>query len=170
MSAHDEMEEFSKKEALAMKPVSVSVEVPLARDQIYDYIDVLGNHRSFTDHFLVDWSLTGPERGVGAGARVKVKRPGLTDDWLEMKVVAAERPWMSMEESLGAKGRRRTRGTYLLERLPGGGTRIVFEFTWLEAPLIERLAAPLTRSVVRRANSRSLHRLAEQLTEREERS
>ena len=152
-----------------MKPVSVSIEVPQPREEVYDYLDVLGNHCSFTDHFLVDWSLSGPERGVGARARMLVKGPGLGKDWLDMEVIGAERPWMSMEESLSAGGRRRTRGTYLLERLPGGGTRIAFEFAWLEAPLIERIAAPLTRAVVRRANSGSLHRLAEQLATREER-
>jgi hypothetical protein len=142
-----------------MKPVSVSVDVPLSREEIYDYLDVLGNHRRFTDHFLVDWSLAGPERGVGARARMRVKGPRLSKDWLDMEVVAAERPRMSLEESVSAKGRRRTRGTYLLERLPDGGTRIVFEFTWLKAPLIERIAAPLTRAVIRRANARSLQRL-----------
>ena len=146
-----------------MKPVSVSVDVPASREEVYDYLDVLGNHRVFTDHFLVDWSLDGPERGVGAKARMRVKGPGPSSDWLDMEVVAAERPWMSMEESVSADGRRRTRGTYLLERLPDRGTRIVFEFIWLDAPLIERLAAPLTRSVVRRANSKSLHRLAQLL-------
>jgi hypothetical protein len=142
-----------------MKPVSVSVDIPLSREEIYDYLDVLGNHRRFTDHFLVDWSLAGPERGVGARARMRVKGPRLSKDWLDMEVVAAERPRISMEESVSARGRRRTRGTYLLERLPDGGTRIVFEFTWLEAPLIERIAAPLTRAVIRRANARSLQRL-----------
>jgi Polyketide cyclase / dehydrase and lipid transport len=156
-----------------VKPVSVSVNVPQSREEIYDYLDVLGNHRRFTDHFLVDWSLAGPERGVGARARMRVKGPRLTEDWLDMVVVAAERPRMSMEESVSAKGRRRTRGTYLLEQLPEDGTQIVFEFTWLEAPLIERLAAPLTRAVIRRANARSLQQLAATLGSnhaREERS
>jgi hypothetical protein len=150
-----------------VKPVSVSVDVPQPREEIYDFLDVLGNHQGFTDHFLLDWSLSGPERGVGARARMRVKSPG-PDDWLDMEVIAAERPRMSMEESVGAKGRRRTRGTYLLERLPGGGTRIVFEFIWLEAPLIERVAAPLTRAVIRRANGKSLERLAETLASNEE--
>jgi hypothetical protein len=27
-----------------MKPVSVSVEVPQSREEIYEYLDVLGNH------------------------------------------------------------------------------------------------------------------------------
>jgi hypothetical protein len=70
---------------------------------------------------------------------------------------------MTSEESLGANGRRRTPGAYLLEQLPGGGTRIVFEFSWLEVPLIGRLASPLTRALVRRADARSLQRLAETL-------
>jgi hypothetical protein len=88
-----------------------------------------------------------------------VRRPG-ADEPLEMRVVASERPWMTVEESVSAGGRRRTRGTYRLEALPAGGTRVSFELEWLDAPLAERLAAPLTRAVVRRANATSLERLA----------
>jgi hypothetical protein len=145
-----------------MKPVSVEIEVPQPPEQVYEFLDVLGNHERFTDHFLLDWQLAGPSRGIGARARMRVKSPG-PDDWLDMEVVAAEAPRTTTEESVSAKGRRRTRGTYLLEPLPDGGTRIVFELAWLEAPLSERLAAPLTRAVVRRANARSLQRLAEML-------
>lgn len=96
---------------------------------------------------------------------MRVKKPG-ADDWLEMEVVAAEPPRMTVEESLGARERRRTRGTYRLEEAPAGSTRISFELAWLEAPLIERLAAPLTRAVAKRQNQRSLRRLAEQLARR----
>jgi Polyketide cyclase / dehydrase and lipid transport len=99
---------------------------------------------------------------VGAKARMRVKSPG-PDDWLEMEVIEAEPPRTTTEESVSAKGRRRTRGTYTLERLPDGGTHITFELAWLQAPLTERLAAPLARSVVRRANARSLERLAQTL-------
>jgi hypothetical protein len=154
-----------------MKPITVSIEVPQSQQQVFDYLDVLGNHERFTDHFLLDWQLSGPASGVGARARMRVKSPG-RDDWLDMKVVEADRPRSTTEESVSGKGRRRTRGTYLLEPLPGGGTRISFELAWLEAPLSERLAAPLTRSVVRRANARSLQRLAQALAanDREEQS
>src|SRR5262249_59628303 len=93
---------------------------------------------------------------------VRVKSPG-PDDWLDMEVLEAERPRMSMEESVGAKGRRRTRGTYRLEPLPDGGTRINFELQWLEAPLSERLTAPISRAVVGRANARALERLKQTL-------
>jgi hypothetical protein len=71
---------------------------------------------------------------------MRVKRPR-PDDWLEIQVVAGERPRMTSEESVGAGGRRRTQGTDRLEGLPGGGTRISFELAWLEAPLVERLPA-----------------------------
>jgi hypothetical protein len=145
-----------------MKPVSASIEVPQSLERVYEYIDVLGNHERFTDHFLLDWEVSGPSRGVGAKARMRVKSPG-PDDWLDMEVVEADPPRTTTEESVSGRGRRRTRGTYVLEPLPGGGTRITFELAWLEAPLRERLAAPLTRAVVRRANARSLQRLAQTL-------
>ena len=145
-----------------MKPVTATVTVPQPREEVYDFLDVLANHEHFTDHFLVDWELSGPAAGVGARARIRVKSLG-PDDRLDMEVVAAERPRTTVEESVGAKGRRRTRGTYILEPLPGGGTRVTFELAWLEAPRSERLLAPITRSVVRRANAKALRRLAEAL-------
>src|SRR6476620_8463703 len=78
-------------EELAMKPVTVAIEVPQAREQVYDLLDILRNHEQFTDHFLVDWELSGPPSGAGARARMQVKSFGIKDP-LEMKVVAAERP------------------------------------------------------------------------------
>lgn len=150
-----------------MKPVKVSVDVPQERTDVYDFLDTLAAHEAFTDHFLVDWTTSGPRSGVGARARMRVKKPGPAD-WIDMEVIAAERPRTSVEESVSAKGRRRTRGTYLLEELPGGGTRINFELAWLEAPLSERLAAPLTRAVMRRANAKAMRRLAAALRDREE--
>ena len=142
-----------------MRPVTVSIDVPQDREEVFDFLDVLGNHEQFTDHFLRDWSLQGPARGVGARARMRVKSPG-PDDWLDMEVVAAERPATTTEESIGAKGRRRTRGTYRLDDLAEGGTRITFELAWIQAPVGERLMAPLVRAITRRANATSLERLA----------
>lgn len=49
-----------------MKPVSTTVTVRRARDDVFDFLDVLGNHEPFTDHFLVDWQLSGPTAGLGA--------------------------------------------------------------------------------------------------------
>ncbi len=149
-----------------MKPVTATITVPQTRTEVYDFLDVLANHERFNDHFLIDWELSGPAAGVGAKARVRVKSPG-PDDWLDMTVISGERPRTTTEESIGAKGRRRTRGTYTLEELPEGGTRINFELAWLEAPLSERLMAPITRSVVSRANAKALRRLVDVLVDRE---
>jgi hypothetical protein len=147
-----------------MKPVTVAIEVPQSREKVYDFLDVLGNHEQFTDHFLVDWELSGPPSGVGAKARMVVKSFGMKDP-LDMEVVAAERPRMSAEESVSAKGRRHTRGTYLLEEDPNGGTIINFELEWLEATLLDRLTTPIARSFIRNANLRALQRLRVRLEE-----
>jgi hypothetical protein len=147
-----------------MKPVTVTIEVPQSREQVYEFLDVLGNHEQFTDHFLVDWELSGPSSGIGANARMKIKAAG-GKDTLDMEVVAAERPRMTAEESVSAKGRRRTRGTYRLEEDPNGGTIIEFELEWLQATLLDRLTAPIARSVIRNANQRALQRLRVRLEE-----
>jgi polyketide cyclase/dehydrase/lipid transport protein len=146
-----------------MRPVTVSITVPNGREEVYDFLDVLANHEPFTDHMLVDWHYSGPARGLGARARMRLKRRG-RPDWMDLEVVEVHPPATSVEETVGAGGRRRTRGTYLLEPAPAGGTLISFRFEWLRAPLVERMAAPLTRSVLRRGNQRSLERLAQRLT------
>jgi hypothetical protein len=136
---------------VSVKPVTVSV----------------ANHERFTDHFLVDWETSGPRQGVGARARMRVRKPG-PDDWLEMEVISAERPRRSAEQSTSAQGRRVTRGTYELEKTDDGGTGI-FELAWLQAPTGERLIGPITRAVTRRANAKALRRLAELLAAKGER-
>lgn len=151
-----------------MKPVSCTIEVPQSRERVFEALAVLADHERFTDHLLVDWSASGPPRGVGARARMRLRKPGPAD-WLEMEVVESSPPHRTVEESVSGGGRRRTRGTYTLEPTGAGGTRIDFTLAWLEAPLLERLLAPLTRSVARRANAKSLRRLAEQLADAEQR-
>jgi carbon monoxide dehydrogenase subunit G len=114
---------------------------------------------------LRDWEYSGPDRGVGSKARVKVSAGGRTDT-VDIEVVSAERPNTIVERNVGAGGRRVANGTYILEPLPSGGTRIVFEYAWQQAPLSERLASPLVRSMLRRENRRAMERLAEQLAAR----
>jgi len=147
-----------------MKPVTATVTVPQSREEVYDFLDVLANHEQFNDHFLVDWTLSGPVAGVGAKARMRVRSRG-PEDWLDMTVISGERPRTTTEESIGAKGKRRTHGTYTFEELPHGGTRITFELVWLEAPLSERLMAPVARRVVGRANAEALRRLVDVLAD-----
>jgi ribosome-associated toxin RatA of RatAB toxin-antitoxin module len=147
-----------------VKPVTVSIEVPQPPAQIYEFLEELGNHESFMDHFMVDWQLSGPKRGVGAKANVRVKA-SMEKDWTDVEIVEADAGRRLVEQTAGgSRGRRRTRGTYLLESLPDGGTRISFELEFLEMPTGERLLGPLNRAYVRRVSGKAIKRLAERLS------
>ena len=145
-----------------MKPVTVSVDVPNPRGEVYEYLDVLANHEPFTDHMLDKWDFSGPRAGVGAKARARVRAPGSNEN-VHIEVIEADPPRLIVEESLSAGGKRRTRGTYTLTDLPEGGTRIAFELSWLEAPRNERMTAPMIRAFMRRANAKAMHRLGKLL-------
>jgi hypothetical protein len=147
-----------------MKPISVSVRVDRPREEVFAFLDVLANHVQFTDHMLIDWSFDGPVAGVGGKARERANMPG--EHWMETEVLESVPPIRTVEETVGANGRRRTRGTYTLEELPGG-TDIHFQLEYLEAPRSERLAAPLIRAYMKRANAKAMRRLAEALARSE---
>lgn len=145
-----------------MKPITVSIDVPQPREEVFAYLDVMRNHERFNDHMLTDWQYGGPEHGVGSSARVRTKLAGKTDS-LFIETVASRPPMAIEEHNVGAGGRRRASGTYKLDALPDGGTRVSFTYAWREAPLSERLLSPLVRSVMRGPLERSMQRLAEQL-------
>jgi uncharacterized protein YndB with AHSA1/START domain len=145
-----------------VKPVTVSVEVPQPREEVFEFLNVLANHASFLDHMLTDWKFSGPRGGVGAKAEAKANVP-MSQDWTDFEIVEVEAPSRIVEDAVGLKAKRRTRGTYTLEQLPGGGTRISFELAWLEVARAEGLCPPLTRAFVKRPNGKALRRLAKQL-------
>jgi carbon monoxide dehydrogenase subunit G len=122
----------------------------------------MANHQPFTDHALTDWRYEGPPAGLGSKARVKSVAGPVADE-IEIEVVEVAAPSLIVERNVGAKGKRVATGTYNLEALPGGGTRIAFTYAWQQAPLAERLFAPMVRRVLRRVNERAMARLAEQL-------
>jgi hypothetical protein len=146
-----------------VKPVTVSATTRKPVAEVHDFLDLLANHEGFMDHLLVDWEFSGPRRGVGAKAAARASAPG-SQDWTEFEVIESE-PTRIVEEGVGAGGKRRTRGTYTFEELPAGGTRISFGLAWIEASRAERLAPPLIRAFVRRANGKAIRRLAKQLDE-----
>jgi polyketide cyclase/dehydrase/lipid transport protein len=143
-------------------PVTVSIDVPQAREDVFAFLDVMANHEPFTDHMLVDWSVSGPDRGVGAKAHVHSKAGGRKEP-VDIEVIDADPPARIVERNVSAKGKRVGRGTYELADLPGGGTHIAFTYSWDQAPLADRLLAPVVRAVLRRGNTRAMERLAELL-------
>jgi uncharacterized membrane protein len=145
-----------------VKPVTVTISVAKPRQEVYDFLDVAANHESFMSHLFVDWSFSGPAAGVGAKTKARVNAPS-SREWTDIEIVEAEPPARIVEEGVSANGKRRTRGTYRLEELPGGGTRIEFELDWVEIPRSEKIVPPLMRVFAKRANGKGMRRLAKQL-------
>jgi Polyketide cyclase / dehydrase and lipid transport len=144
-----------------MKPVTVSATTSRPAGEVYEFLDVLANHERFLDHLFVNWKFSGPRRGVGAKAEGRQNAPG-AQDWTDFEIVESA-PGRIVERAEGNKGKRVTRGTYTLEELPEGGTRISFELAWEKVSKAEGLIPPMTREFVRRANGKALRRLVKQL-------
>ena len=144
-------------------PVTVSIDVPQARADVYAFLDVMANHEAFTDHMLTDWRVSGPPTGVGAKATVTAKAGGVSDE-ATFEVVEVDPGRMIRERNWASKGRRVATGTYLLSDLPDGGTHIEFTFAFEQVPARERPLVPLMRRMIRRGNERAMTRLAEQLS------
>src|SRR5689334_11056021 len=143
-------------------PVTVSIDVPQARRDVYAFLDVMANHESFTDHMLTDWRVSGPPTGLGAKATVTVKSGGLSDE-ATFEVVEVEDGRLIRERNWASKGKRVATGTYVLSDLPTGGTHIEFTFAFERVPAREKPLVPLMRRMIRRGNEKSMTRLAEQL-------
>jgi hypothetical protein len=146
-------------------PVTVSVDVPQPREDVYAFLDVMANHESFTDHMLVDWVCSGPPAGVGSKANVTAKFGGMTDK-AEIEVIEVEDGRRIKERNIANKGRRVATGTYVLSDLASGGTHVEFTFAFEQVPGYERPLLPLMRRMIRRGNERAMKRLAERLSVR----
>ncbi|MFI2200399.1 SRPBCC family protein [Streptomyces sp. NPDC020192] len=145
-----------------MKAVTVSIDVPQTPEQVYDFLDVMAHHQRFTDHYLSNWRYGGPDRGIGSSATVTAALGGTKTD-VTIEVVEADAPRRLVERNVSAGGRRLAHGTYTVEPLRTGGSRVSFTYAWVRAPLADRLLAPVVRSVMRRANRTVMSRLATEL-------
>lgn len=148
-----------------MRSIMVSTDVPNAREDVYEFLDVLGNHEQFTDHMMKNWRVAGPARGVGAKVKLDAVLAGRSEP-VDVEVIEAEAPIRNVERNVSAAGRRVATGTYTLDQLPSGGTHIRFEYAWQRAPLADRLAAPIVRRVMRNGLQTAMDRLARQLHDR----
>ncbi|MEU0333899.1 SRPBCC family protein [Streptomyces sp. NPDC006193] len=145
-----------------MEPVTVSIDVPQAPEQVYDFLDVMAHHQRFTDHYLTDWRYSGPARGVGSCATVTAALAGTRTD-VAIEVVEAQAPRRIVERNVSAAGRRVAHGVYTIEPLRDGGSRVAFTYAWSRAPVADRLLAPVVRATMRRANRTVMRRLAAEL-------
>jgi hypothetical protein len=146
-------------------PVTVTVDVAQDREVVFDFLDVMANHEPFNDHLMTDWSYSGPPSGLGSCATVHTRALGQHDE-VDIEVVEVQRPSRIVERNHARRAGRTGQGTYVLESLPEGGTRIRFEYRWLVTPRIDALTAPLARAFIRRNNDTSMRRLAAELDRR----
>jgi uncharacterized protein YndB with AHSA1/START domain len=143
-------------------PVSVSIVVSAPREQVFDYLQDIANHSEFTDHYLVDWHLTRIDSvGLGAGARFRMKVPGVRFSWADVSFVEVERPHRIVEAGrTGKYNRIRTLGVYDLQPAPLGATRVTFTLLTVPATLSDRVMESLGgRAWTRRKNGRAMRRL-----------
>ncbi|MER6127758.1 SRPBCC family protein [Streptomyces sp. NPDC001795] len=145
-----------------MKSVTVSIDVPHTPEQVYDFLDVMAHHERFTNHYLSDWRYSGPDRGIGSCATVTAALGGTKTD-VTIEVVEADTPRRIVERNVSAAGRRLAHGTYTIEPLRTGGSHISFSYSWVRAPLADRLLTPVVRTTMRRANRTVMRRLATEL-------
>src|ERR1044072_4130218 len=143
-------------------PVTVSIDVPQAREDVYAFLDVMANHESFTDHLLTNWRVSGPPTAVRAKAAVTVKSGGMSDE-ATFEVIEVEDGRMIKERNWASKGRRVATATYVLSALPVAGTPLECPFACEQVPGSEAPLVPLMRRMARRGNEGSMTRLAEQL-------
>ena len=144
------------------EPVTATVEVARPRKEVFDFVDVLSNREGWMDHLYKHWSFEGPRRGVGGIAKAQVEAPSARER-VTLELVEATAPERIVEEVESAHGKRKTRSTYRFVEVDSERTRIEFEFEWLEAPRSERIAAPVSRAFMSRAQGKSLKKLAAQL-------
>jgi hypothetical protein len=144
-----------------MPSVTVSTTIAQPRDRVFDFLDDLTRHETFTDHSLVDWDVTlWPATGVGASARMRATGAG-RHPWITITVVESVRPRRTVEEGRGGKdGRRRTRGIYELADAGPDVTTVSFTNQFARpapyVPPTRRRGRPLRASRRRRRRRRRL--------------
>jgi hypothetical protein len=146
-----------------MKPVTVSTTIDRDPDDVYAFLDVIGNHERFNDHLMTDWEYSGPHTGLGAKATAVAKMAGRREP-VELEVIETTVATTIVERNVSHRGVRVATGTYRIAPGPHGGSWVTFEYAWQHSPRIERFAAPLVRALMRSALQRSMDRLAQELS------
>lgn len=89
-----------------MGPISAEVEIDAPREAAFELISDLARRPTYTDHFLTGFRLTRIEaRGLGAGARFRVKAP-LRSPWEDTTIVELDEPFKIVERGAGGRSNR----------------------------------------------------------------
>lgn len=152
--------------------VAVSVTIAKPRPEVFAYLSDIANHAEFSDHYLVDWHLLREDpRGLGAGARFRVKAPLARFSWADVTLAELEPPYRIVERGRGGKFNRvRMLGTYTLSEAPGGTTKVQYTLETEPVMLSDRLQEALGgRAWTRRQTAKAMRRLRAILEENRDR-
>lgn len=113
-----------------MEPITVSTNISLPREQIFEYLSDIGNHAEFSDHYLVDWRLTRVETyGVGAGARFRIKQPLNRFSWADLTIAEAQPPFKLVLRGRGGKFNRiKMMATYEIFEGHAGVSKVEYSY------------------------------------------
>ena len=113
-----------------MDPITVSTNIELPRELVFEYLADIANHAEFTDHYLVDWHLTRVDTiGAGAGARFRMKQPFNRFAWADMTLAEVQAPFKIVERGRGGKFNRiKMIGTYEIFEGHGGVSRVDYTY------------------------------------------
>ena len=145
-----------------MDPFTAQTTIAMPREEVFEYLSDIANHAEFTDHYLVDWRLLRENsRGVGAGARFRVKAPFNRFAWADATLAELVAPYRIVEHGRGGKYNRvRMLGVYTLSPGAGGTTRVEFSFETDPQMLSDRLMEAFGGARwLRRQIGRSLRRM-----------
>lgn len=149
-----------------MGPVRAEIEIDVPRERLFAAIADLERRPSFTDHFLTEFHLTRIEsRGVGAGARFRLRQPPRSI-WMDTAIVEQEEPRRIVERGRGGRGNR-IPSTTVWELLGGAGSLIRLRVVhWTEpASPVDRALEALGGAAIwqERGWREALRRLRDQL-------
>ncbi len=150
-----------------MDPFTVSTNIALPREQVFDYLADIANHAEFTAHYLFDWHLTRVDsRGEGAGARFRIKAPLARFAWADFTLAELLPPFKIVERGRGGKFNRiKMIGTYEIFETHAG-TRVDYTYesdARLPSDVIPEILGG--RSWTKRNAKKSLRRLRSILEE-----
>lgn len=148
-----------------MGPINAEIEVDVPRERIFELLTDLSARPSFTDHFLTDFHLTRLDpRGIGAGARFRVKAP-LRSPWEDTTIVETEPPHRIVERGQGGRVNRIPNHTVWELTAGSGGLTLVRVVHWTEPKHLDRGLELLSAGSVwqQRSWRQALRRLRDEL-------
>lgn len=113
-----------------MDPFTVSINIALPREEIFEYLSDIANHAEFSDHYLVDWHLTREvSYGQGAGARFRVKAPRNRFAWADLTIAELVPPFKVVARGRGGKFNRiKMIATYEIFETHAGVSRVDYTY------------------------------------------